>query len=135
MEKSKKTFEEIMDFSQEAYKFVAKSEGETKLTYAIKKLIGDPKTGKKGTLAKVVKIQQSKGRDLAIDHASVDDKGILLTDERGQYRYSPANQKALDKAMDELASSEVELEAYYATEIVEELNDYQKEVFKGFVIN
>jgi hypothetical protein len=137
MEKSKKTFNEIVEFNQEAFSFLRESKGETKLTYALKKLAGDPTIRKQGTLAKVIKKAQSKSRDLQIDYASTDEKtGVLLTDERGQYKYTKENKKALENALEELMDESLEFEPFIATEVAEgELNDYQKELFKGFVIN
>lgn len=135
MEKSKKTFEQIVDFANEAGNLLATTESETKLTYALRRLVGDRKTSLKGRLDKVFKTVQNKAKDLQIDYASVDDKGNLLTNSRGGYEYTKDNKKALDKAIEELSETEFEFEPYFVTEVSEELTEGQKEIFKGFVIN
>lgn len=134
-----KTFDEIVEFSNEAYKFISKAEEEgkanTKLIYALKRIAGDPVTQKKGTLHKVIRKGQIKSRDLQIDYASVDDRGNLIKDDKGQYSYTKENKKALDLALENLTNDNMEFEPYIATEVTEDLNEYQKDLFKGFVIN
>ena len=134
-----KTLEEIVEFSNEAYLFMQKAEsegkGETKLIYAIKKLVGNPATRQKGILTKAIRPNQIKSRDIQIDYASVDAvTGNLLKDERGQYLYTKDNKKSLENALDELTNEPIAFEPYIATEVSEELSEYQKELFKGFVL-
>lgn len=137
---SSKTFDQIVEFSNEAYQFIQKAEsegrGNTKLIYAIKRVSGDPITRQKGILHKCIKASQTKSRDLQIDYASVDPvSGNLLKDERGQYLYTKENKKALENALEALTNEYMEFTPYIATEITEELTEYQKELFKGFVTN
>lgn len=47
-----------------------------------------------------------KANELRLDNASVDDKGILLTDEKGGYKYSKEGVKKLTKQLQDLDNEE-----------------------------
>ena len=135
MEKVTKTFDEIAEFHNEAIDFIKKTEGNEKLKYALKKLVGDPNTSQKGSLIKAIKGNQIKARNLQIEYASTDPStGILLKDEKDRYKYTKENQLLLMNTLDELSNEAVEIEPYYATEIDPSLDEYHQELFKGFVI-
>lgn len=53
---------------------------------------------------------QDKANELRIDNASVDEKDILLLDEKGNYRFSKQNIKTLNKQLQELDNQEVKFE-------------------------
>ena len=53
---------------------------------------------------------QDKANELRIDNASVDEKDILLLDEKGNYRFSKQNIKILNKQLQELDNQEVKFE-------------------------
>jgi predicted nuclease with TOPRIM domain len=53
---------------------------------------------------------QDKANELRIDNASVDEKDILLLDEKGNYRFSKQNIKILNKQLQELDNQEVVFE-------------------------
>lgn len=126
-----KTFGEMYEFRVNA-SFYLKSleEGETKLAYAIKKV--------DGKLQKHFDAYNEAMNDIEIDHAATDENGILVTDDKGGFRFTPASIKAKRKAYKELADEwgvkEFEVEEYFATEIPEDLNDNFKNSFTGFVI-
>jgi len=51
---------------------------------------------------------QEKANDLRIDHASVDEKDILLLDEKGGYKFTKDGLKALTKQLQDLDNQEFE---------------------------
>ena len=53
---------------------------------------------------------QDKANELRIDNASVDEKEILVLDEKGNYRFSKQNIKILNKQLQELDNQEVKFE-------------------------
>jgi hypothetical protein len=53
---------------------------------------------------------QDKANELRIDNASVDEKDILLLDEKGNYRFSKQNIKILNKQLQELDNQEFAFE-------------------------
>lgn len=53
---------------------------------------------------------QDKANELRIDNASVDEKDILLLDEKGNYRFSKQNIKILNKQLQDLDNQEVKFE-------------------------
>jgi hypothetical protein len=53
---------------------------------------------------------QDKANELRIDNASVDEKDILLLDEKGNYRFSKQNIKILNKQLQELDNQEIVFE-------------------------
>lgn len=130
MNKVTKTYKEVFSFIANANAYLKTNEEETKLKYAIER------TGEKVNL--VTKEYAQKVKDLRLEHAYSDEKGKVpfTTNEQGEreYEYSKEGLKALDKAIEELWNSSVELEVYYAQELPEGLEEYFKEVFKGFVI-
>ncbi len=134
MEKVEKTFEEVVDFSNEASKVLTSVDIDDKLKYALVKLIGDPNSVKKGSLTNIFKNTQKDSVTLQIEYASVDDKGNLLTDAKG-YVYTKENKIALNKALDDLASKKFEITPFYVEEqYLNPLTEDQKDLFKGFVI-
>ena len=134
MEKVTKTFDEILDFYQEASEIVKKGEGDAKYLYALKKLVGDPSTTQKGSLTKYLKANQIKARDLQIIYASIDEKGNLKLENDGKYSYTKENKLALMTELDTLSESSNDIEPYYIELIPEGISEYHKELFKGFII-
>ncbi len=140
MEKPKqsfKTFEEIVEFSNAAYQYLESAEGETKLTYALRKLAGDPKTNQKGTLVKYIKTAQGKAEDLKIDFAAEDaTTKVILKDSKGNFEYTKEGRKALTKALNSLNDELIEIEPHYVVDMdITSLTEAQRELFKGFVLN
>jgi hypothetical protein len=56
----------------------------------------------------IVEEFQEKANDLRIDHASVDEKDILLLDEKGGYKFTKDGLKALTKQLQDLDNQEFE---------------------------
>jgi hypothetical protein len=53
---------------------------------------------------------QDKANELRIDNASVDEKDILILDEKGNYRFSKQSIKVLNKQLQDLDNQEVVFE-------------------------
>lgn len=58
----------------------------------------------------IIEEYQDKINELRLDNASVDDKGILLTDEKGGYKFSKEGVKTLNKQLQELDNQEFTFE-------------------------
>lgn len=136
METVKHTIENILEFTQIAYEHILNSKEDTKLTYALKRMCGDPNSRTRGSLHKIIKAFELKRADIMIDLAATDEKTkVLLTDAKGNYSYTPENRKELNKRLEEIINEEYEIEPYYATEVdMEKLTDFEKRTFQGFVI-
>jgi len=125
-----KTFEQILDFNAFVNEYVKKNKGESKLSYAMKKV--------QKKLANTIEEYVDKLKDLDIDKASVDKDGnLLIKDER--YLYSKDNLKELNKAKKELYESS-RVDVYnIESHIVEYIDEYeltleQKDILEGFVL-
>lgn len=132
MENTKKTYQQVFTFLNGAKIYLAKNQDETKLKYAIERTIK--------SLEPVVQGYHQKKSDIELDHAFTDEKGrvpfVQKPDGSREYEYSKEGLKAMDKAIDELFKSEVEIKVHFATEKPEDFNDkIYGEAFEGFVIN
>lgn len=58
----------------------------------------------------IIEEYQDKINELKIDNASVDDKGILLLDEKGGYKFSKEGIKTLSKQLQDLDNQEFNFE-------------------------
>lgn len=58
----------------------------------------------------IIEEYQDKINELRLDNASVDDKGILLTDEKGGYKFSKEGVKTLNKQLQDLDNQEFKFE-------------------------
>ena len=123
----KTTYEDLFEYhriSQEWLKL--ESNTDTKLGYAIKR------TQKR--VEKAIRKHQRLERDINADNCATDEKGIILTDPTGGFKFTPAGLKAVNIAVEQLADKEVEIEPYYATAIPDGLPELEREVFRGFVL-
>lgn len=124
-----KTFEQILEFKH--YSEWRKSQGlNTKLDYACTKVLKKLNS---------VCLNKWKGllSDIEVDHASVDEKGNLVT-VNNTYQYTPEKTKKMREAkmalLNEWEQKEFEFENYICTEVPEGLNEEEKEALTGFVI-
>ncbi len=87
-----------------------------KLSYAIKK------NGQRinAALKKLTAEFQEKINDINIDHAAADDRGVLLVDDKGNYKYKPEQAKkrlkSIREATDEFDKKEIEIDFFPAPE-------------------
>lgn len=124
----KTTYEKIVGFSMMARIWFAKdkSNENTKLGYALTKMD-----------ARLQKIQQKYNNrrvDIQIDNCATDEKGLILKDERGEYRFDKAGLKKCNEELQTLFESEVEIEPYFATQVPDSLTEAEREAFTGFVL-
>jgi hypothetical protein len=130
MEKNTKTYKDVFNFMANANRYLSINKDETKLKYAIERV------GKANEV--VTSSYHQKVADLNLEHAFTDDKGRVpfTTNEQGvrTYEYTKDGLKSLDKAIEDLFNSEVEVSVYYATEMPEDYNEQWDIAFKGFVI-
>lgn len=131
METNKKTYKQVFNFNVNANNYLKLHTEETKLKYAIERV------GKANE--SVINSYYQKLADLQLEHAYANEKGVVpfTTNEQGTrvYEYSKEGLKKLDKAIEDLFNSEVEIQVYYATELPEDYDNQWDEIFKGFVIN
>lgn len=97
-----------------------------KLSYAIKKV--------KKRLESVMETWNEKLADLQYDHASVDEKGNLMRDDKNNLKFTVPKQKEFDKAVKTLRNETFQFEPYFATELPKGLDEFQTESLIGFVI-
>lgn len=135
----KTSFRNLVVFDQSAGGYLAKHKDETKLSYAINRILGEIRTAAK----KFNEDWQETLQDIQIDHCLTDPpgepNGKVLRDSEGRYVFTRESEKACkkaarearDKAMDK---SDVEIAPYFATLVPEDLSDEELEAFKGFVV-
>lgn len=123
----KKTFEQILEFNHYA-NWLKQNGEETKLSYAVGKV--------QKKLFDFIEDYTDEVKDLDIDHASTNEKGVLIM-EKEAYSYTPDKMKRLREAkkkhLKEWKTKEFEFENYICTE-VPELSDEVKDVLKDFVL-
>lgn len=130
--KSTITYERLFDYIGAASAWLketkdSQANSRTKLGYAIQRM--------SARAQKLSEKYQRKLEDLRIEHCSIDDKGLILRDERNQYRFTKDGLTKLNRAQEELYGSDVEIEPYYATAIPKDLSAIYVEAFFGIVID
>ena len=121
----RKTYLELFELNQFAGSWLKKNEGESKMSYAIKKI------GKR--LKTIFEYYNEKINEIGINNCSVDDKQNIIKDEKGELVFTKENLIKKNKESKALLSTEVEIEPYICTEIPE-LTEEEKEVFEGILI-
>ena len=128
METVKKTFQEILEFSGYANKYLRDHPADNKFRYALLRTV---------KFVNRVSITFNDRRDainikwcLAADNG----KGEILRDERGDYRFTKDAALSRNGEMAQLLNEETDLSVYYATELPEDLTQIDKDNFTGFVI-
>ena len=135
--KIKVTNEQMLTFRANAQGYVRihSKEKMNKFAYALTKMISR-------TNADETRYNEEVN-DLRVDHASLDEKGNLISKEingqQGQtytkYEFTPAKLKELNKKVKELGKKEIEIEPYICTgDIPEDVNLPLQEVFVPFVM-
>ena len=121
-----KTFKDLFEFLTVANAYTE----DDKLKYAFDKM----KNQKNGRLQNAMETWNETLADLQYDHASLDEKGNLLRDEKNNLKFTVPKQKEFDKAVRELRKKTFEFEPYYATELPKDLDEFTREALIGFVI-
>lgn len=98
----------------------------TKWTYALERM--------EKRLTPQIEAYQEAAADLQIEHAATDEKGAIMTEPDGRFRYTKEGLLARNKAQKKLMNQTVEFEPYYATDLPENLSQIEKETCAGFVL-
>ena len=130
----KTTFEKFLEFLtagniyQASLKSKNKSgaEAKTKLSYAIEKVIKMNKSA--------IDYYNEALEDVRIDNAAVDEKGVLLTDEKGSYRFTKDGIKKFNADIKALKAKEYEFHAHIISELPADLDESLIKALAGFVI-
>lgn len=119
------TLQRLFTFRVYAFKYLTVHSEKTKFAYALNRM-----TSRTETIAK----EYNEWReDKLVELASVDEKGNLIKNDKGEYSFTPANTTAFAKAHREKVMEKVEVKEYMATEIPD-LEFNEEEAFAGFVI-
>lgn len=123
-----KTNLQLVNFINFARLFMGQNKEQTKFRYSLERM--DKR------LKPQISDYNDALTDLQIEHAATDgDKGPVLTDEKGNFRYTKDGLRARNKAQKDLLEKTVaDFEPYFATELPENLSQIEKEVCAGFVV-
>lgn len=97
-----------------------------KLSWAIKKMVDRTQ--------KDAEKYQEAVEDIRVELAGKDDKGFLIEDDEGNFKFKPEDLKKLKDKVKKLQEEEVEIEPYLASEVPEDLHFSFYEVFSPFVL-
>ena len=123
----KSTFLEYFNFVAVANNFLQQHSEESKLKYALEKV---------GKLNKnLVEDYSAAIEDCRIDFCETDEKGIILRDEKGQYKFTKEGLKNLNAAVKALQSKEVEVCTWaYDLDQDEFTDEEAKAIFAKFLV-
>lgn len=121
-----KTNLQLVNFINFARMFIKQHEEKTKFRYALERIDKrlEPHTG----------AYMASLYDLDLEHAATDEKSVLITGEKEQFRYTKDGLRARSKARQELLAKTFEFEPYFATELPDNLSEVEKQVCAGFVL-
>lgn len=130
---AKKKYEELFAFVKLGSEFLERNkEKETKIKSILEKLLGTASV--KGTLTDSIKSFYDAKEDLDLDNCSVDDRGNIIRDDKGNLTFTVQKFKTLKEGYKKLAQKEINLPITYINDIdVSSLSEDEKIVFKGFV--
>lgn len=133
----KKTQEEVSTFFQTARNYISENcdkEGNPKvedkkdLFYALRRMMV--------RLQKSQRKYNDKVQDLEEKYAAVDEKEMLVRDERNQYRYKRQDKLKLNAELINLfETSTTDFDPYITATVPTDLDDELREAFSGFVIS
>ena len=122
----KSTFLEYFEFVASANNFLQQHPEESKLKYALEKV---------GRLNKSLQTDYSDScEDCRIDFCETDEKGIILRDEKGQYKFTKENLKKFNAAVKALQTKEIEVKTWAYDLSQDEFSDEEaKAIFEKFL--
>ena len=120
-----KTYSELFTFINVATKWLKDNKDESKLRYAVKKVMK--------SCDKLITSYQEKVEDLNIEHCSEDENGIIRKDAQGGFQFTKDNLRKRNAAMRKLQDEKVEVPSFFADH-KDDLSDSEVEAFTGFVI-
>jgi hypothetical protein len=123
----KSTFLEYFNFVAAANNFLQQHPEESKLKYALEKV---------GRLNKNLQDDYSDAvEDCRIDFCETDEKGIILRDEKGQYKFTKENLKKFNAAVKALQNKEIEVKTWAYDLSQDEFTDEEaKAIFEKFLV-
>ena len=123
----KSTFLEYFNFVAVANNFLQQHPEESKLKYALEKV---------GKLNKTLGDDYSAAtEDLRIDFCETDDKGIILRDEKGNYRFTKDGLKKFNAGIKALQLKEVEVKTWAYDLDQDDFDDKEaEEIFEKFLV-
>lgn len=119
------TYRDILTFLHAAQPWLASQKAESKLKYAVTKVTKQCNT----LLARY----NEEGEDLDIEHCAVDEKGIILKDERGGLQFTKEGLAKRNAARRALFVSPVEIQPFLVA-TPDDLPPALHEAFAGFVV-
>lgn len=122
----KSTYRNLVGFINAAAHYTQVHPEETKLKYALSKV-------QKRAMSAVERYNEQL-EDLRVQHCAEDAEGIVLRDDKGNYKFTKEGLNTLNKAQRALVEQEVEVEEHLVTDLPEGLTSDEKEVFAGFVL-
>ena len=123
----KSTFLEYFNFVAVANNFLQQHPEESKLKYALEKV---------GKMNKTLGDDYSAAtEDLRIDFCETDEKGIILRDEKGQYKFTKEGLKNFNSAVKALQLKEVEVKTWAYDLSQDDFDDKEaEEIFAKFLV-
>lgn len=121
-----KTNMEIINFINFARDYMKEHEKPTKFRYALERME-----------KRALKVHETYAEGIAeanIENAATDKDGAILTDEKGNFRYTKDGIRKRNQEHRALLEKAVEIEPYMATEVPDDLSAQAKQVCGGFVI-
>ena len=121
------TFLEYFEFVAAANNFLQQHPEECKLKYALEKV---------GKLNKNLQDDYSEAvEDCRIDFCEADEKGIILRDEKGQYKFTKDNSKKFNAAVKALQTKAITVTTYGYDLSQDEFTDEEaKAIFEKFLV-
>ena len=121
----KTTIKKLIEFANVGGSYLAK-EKKDKLSYAIEKV-------SKRSLKRIFEDHNDRIADIEIDLCSVDEKGNILKDEKGNLCYTKENLKKKRDQLKKLLDYEVDIEPH-VVEGTDGLTDEEIDAFYGIVL-
>lgn len=128
MDTVKKTFQEVLEFSGYANKYLRDHTEDNKFRYALLR------TTKFVNRVIVAFNDRRDAVNIKYCLADADGKGAILHDERGNYRFTKEAALKRNDEMSQLLNEVTDVTVYYATELPEGLSQIDKDNLTGFVI-
>ena len=130
-----KTYKQITDFWSEAAQYLLKGKDD-KLSSAIRKMLGDPLKRRPGILSEILDAHKEQKDKIYLKHCSVDAAKNILRDSNKDLVFTVDALILREKEVKALAVKTYEIDPVYVSteDLPEDLDEYQKEVFKGFII-
>jgi hypothetical protein len=119
------SYADIFQFIQNANNWLSNHKDETRIHYALRKLIKQ--------CNKLIVVYQEKIEELNIDNCSVDEKGIILRDERNEYKFTKEGLKKRNEQRREEYEKLQVITPFYITD-KSPLSEADIDNFRGFIV-